>query len=227
MMTQRHKFRIIPVVEGHGEEYAVPIMLNNWFKHRRFFNFTTPDLAVRAHQASLLCEYDSQRERGIEHYLNLAMCGRPDAILVMFDADDECIARQDKQPYQPLGPELLQRARNHLPHIPISVVVANREFEAWYLAAYRRFKGRGHFHRDTKFTPGFDVETPRDCKGHVSTSMGRKYSETADQKVLTEHLGFGSYISRYSPSFKKLLKDLDWLAQQARRIRRNRMNAAQ
>jgi len=222
-MTQRHKFNIVPVVEGHGEEHAVPIMLNNWFTHRRFFNFTTPDLAVRAHQASLLCDYDSERERGIEHYLNLAMRGRPDAILVMFDADDGCIERQGKQPYQPLGPELLQRARNHLPHLPISVVVANREFEAWYLAAYRRFKNRGHFHRDAQFTAGFDVESPRDCKRKVSTCMGRKYSETADQKVLTQDLGYGSYMSRYSPSFKKLLKDLDLLAQQVRRIRRNRM----
>jgi len=202
-------------------------MLNNWFKHRRFFNFTTPDLAVRAHQASLLCDYDSESERGIEHYLDLAMRGRPDAILVMFDADDECIARQSKKPYQPLGPELLRRAKNHLPHIPISVVVANREFEAWYLAAYRRFKNRGHFQPDIKFAAGFDVESPRDCKGHVSTCMGRKYSETADQKILTEHLGFGSYMSTYSPSFRKLLKDLDWLTQQVRRIRRDRMISAQ
>lgn len=221
-----NSFKIVPVVEGNGEERAVPIILNNWFKRRRFFNFTTPDLAVRAHQASLLCDYDPARERGIEHYLNLAMRGRPDAILVIFDADDECIARQGTQPYRPLGPELLQRARNHLPHVPVSVVVANREFEAWYLAAYRRLKSRGHFHRDVKFPPGFDVESPRDCKGQVSTFLRRKYSETADQKVMANHLGFGSYMSRYSPSFKKLLKDLEWLGQQARRIRRSQINLA-
>ena len=76
-MRRRNKYRIIAIVEGDGEEEAVPIMLRNWFKHRRFHNFETPDLAVRAHQASLLCRYDQVREHGIEHYLNLAMAVAP------------------------------------------------------------------------------------------------------------------------------------------------------
>jgi len=223
-MKWRHRYKIIPIVEGNGEERAVPIMLNNWFHHRGFGNFTTPELAVRAHQTSLLCEYDSARERGIEHYLDLAMRGRPDAILVIFDADDECNDRQKIQPYRPLGPELLQRAKQHLPHVPISVVVANREFEAWFLAAYRRLKTLRLIHRNARFPIGFDIEAPRDCKGHVSTCIGRKYSPTADQHVLAKSLGFGSYMGRYSRSFRKLLKDLEWLAQQARMIRQKRAN---
>jgi hypothetical protein len=216
-MPRGRRYKIVAIVEGHGEEHAVPIILRRWFEHRRFRNFHTPDLAVRAHQASIVCEYDRDREHGIEHYINLAMRGRPDGILVIFDADKLCIERQNRHPYHPLGPELAERARKHVSHVPVSVVVANREFEAWYLAAYRRLKTFGQFNAGAAFASGFDVESPSDCKGHVARCLGRKYSPTADQRVLAKHIGFGSYMANYSRSFKKLLKDLEWLAKEARR----------
>ena len=40
-MKSGNKYRIIAIVEGYGEVEAVPIMLTNWFKHRRFHNFET------------------------------------------------------------------------------------------------------------------------------------------------------------------------------------------
>lgn len=38
------RYTIVPIVEGHGEVYAVPIILRRWFDFRRFRNFDTPDL---------------------------------------------------------------------------------------------------------------------------------------------------------------------------------------
>jgi hypothetical protein len=48
-------------------------------------------------------------------------------VLVLIDADDDCPAH--------LGPALLARAREARSDVPVSVVLANREFEAWFLAA--------------------------------------------------------------------------------------------
>ena len=216
------RYTIVPIVEGHGEVHAVPIILRRWFRFRRFLNFDTLDLAVRAHHGSLICAHDPDREQGIECYVARAAARRPDAILVILDADDVCIERRGRPAHEQLGPELLLRARSVIPHVPVAVVVANREFEAWYLASYRRLKQRTLFSEDLRFEPGFDVERPRDCKGRVSQCIGRRYSPTADQKVLAEHIGFRAYMGRYSPSFGKLLRDLERIAHEARCATRDR-----
>lgn len=35
----RARYRILAIVEGHGEVRAVPVLLRRWFKHRGFGNF--------------------------------------------------------------------------------------------------------------------------------------------------------------------------------------------
>ncbi len=51
----------------------------------------------------------------------------PRAILILIDADDDCPAQ--------VGPELLHRATVARSDVPLGVVLAKREFEAWFLAA--------------------------------------------------------------------------------------------
>jgi hypothetical protein len=215
-MSGPSRFKIAAIVEGDGEVRAVPILLQNWFRFRRFHNFEPAQLTVKAHLGSLLCDYDPGKQRGIEYYVDLAMRGGPDAILIIFDADDACKERRRVLPYVPLGPDILARAKRHVAHVPVGVVVANMEYEAWFLASYRRLKNVGLFPKDTKFREGFNVETLRDCKGEVSQIIGRKYSETADQKSLTAEIGFRSYMSNYSPSFGKLLRELERISHEAR-----------
>ncbi|MEM7557949.1 MAG: DUF4276 family protein [Planctomycetota bacterium] len=210
----------MPIVEGHGEVDAVPELLTQWFRHRRFYNFDATKLAMRAPKSSMIAPFDPVRENGIELYVRRAAARRPDGIIVMLDSDDECRARVGRPPEQQLGPELLQRAVTEVGHIPIGVVVADREFEAWYLAAHMRFKAKGHFDPEVRFPANFNFEQPRDCKGRVSECIGRKYSETADQKELAKHIGFGSYMGRHCRSFAKLIRDLERVTQHARRNRR-------
>lgn len=219
------RYKIVPIVEGDGEVQAVPILINRWFEFRRFLNFDTPHVAVRAHKGSLTCAYDPADGSGIEYYVTRAAAARPDGILVILDADDDCNARRGRPANEQLGPELLQRAKDVAGHIPLGVVVANREFEAWFLAGYRRLKHQEYFLKEVRFPPGFDVEGPRDCKGRVGECMGRKYSPTADQKVLARGIGFKAYMGRHSRSFRKLLRDLERIAREARRARRERARA--
>ena len=84
----RREYLIAPVVEGHGEVEAVPALLNNWFRFRRFTNFRALDKAVRTPGAkALLAPYDRERQLGVEYYVRLAAGSGPDAILVILDAD--------------------------------------------------------------------------------------------------------------------------------------------
>ena len=90
---------------------------------------------------------------------------RPDAIFVLLDADadDPTI----------LGPQLLDRARKSVPAgFPIGVVLARREYEAWFLAAYPSSRFRGLEALDfvlarRSLPPGLDVESVADCKAYV------------------------------------------------------------
>jgi hypothetical protein len=219
------EYLIAPVVEGHGEVEAVPVLLNNWFRFRRFTNFRSLDKAVRTPGAkALLAPYDRERQLGIEYYVRLAAGSRPDAILVILDADDECHDRTTRQPYQPLGPALLQRATDIMPHIPVGVVVANREFESWFIAGYRRLRTKKLLPYAAHLPVDLDVEHPRDCKGYMTQLMGREYSPTADQKAFAESITFRRYMRKKSDSFDKLVRELERLTAQARLRRRPRID---
>jgi len=212
----KRSYRILAIVEGDGEERAIPVLLRRWFQHRRFRNFETNPLAICAHGSGRLeCPYDRARRRGIEHYVMIAAAGRPDGILVVLDADDECIERNAAS-RRPLGPELRDRARAVAPHIPIEVVVANREYEAWFLAGVASLRRVGKVPRDARVPAIEQIERIRDCKTRLRHLLGRPYEETTDQADLTEALPFTPGMAARSRSYRKLMKALDALTQAAR-----------
>ena len=219
------RYRILAIVEGHGDARAVPILLRRWFQHRRYRNFETPDLAIRATGSGALKRpHDTEEDLGIESYVMLAAAERPDGILVVLDADDECIKRR-KASRQGLGPELRERARAVAPHIPIEVVIADREYEAWFLA------GLAALRRAAKIPSGEgagegewlkNIEGLRDCKKPLRSLLGRPYEETTDQADLTGALPFTPGMAMRSPSYGKLMRALDALTRAARARRGKR-----
>jgi hypothetical protein len=215
--VSRSRYVIVPIVEGHGEVLAVPRLLRRWFEYRRFTNFETPDLAIRARgSGALKCAYDHQRGIGLEHYIGLALGSRPSGILVVLDADQECLERS-KKALPPLGPELQQRAQAAAPHVPVSVVVANREFEAWVIASLPSLAKHMILNDDAvKRLAATDPETLPGCKKAMGRLLGRKYSESADQPDLADHLSFTKRTRRRAPSYDKLLRELEALAQRIR-----------
>ncbi|MHC5540611.1 hypothetical protein ACYOEI_20525 [Singulisphaera rosea] len=213
------RYVIVPIVESFGEVKAVPILIQRWLRHRNYHGNVEVDIKgpVRASGVGALkVPHDESDELGIEHYVEIAYLRRPDIILVLLDADEECP--------KTLGTSLLARARALVPHdYPIGVVVANREYEAWFLAAFpsTRFraglKGAGFALTRQSLPKGTDVESIADCKSAVARLLGeKKYSPTIHQTKLTGHLPFTVGISQRSRSFRKLLKELESLLTQAR-----------
>jgi hypothetical protein len=117
----------------------------------------------------------------------------------VLDADDDCPAE--------LGPQLLDRAREARPDKRVAVVLANREFEAWYLAAAPSLAGQ-HGFRDPFPRPD-NPERPRDCKGLLTRARtaGHPYKETVDQAALASTFDL-TMARAHSPSFDKFCREV-------------------
>ena len=209
--------KIIPVVEGYGEEKAVPCLIRLWLEHRHIQRyFEVPNLAINAKGCGKLkAAYNRERHLGIEHYIQAALRNHPDAILVILDSDGEC--RNRERGNIGLGPELLLRAIVVAPHVPLAVVIANCEYEAWFLSNFRSFRDRGFFQSHIRFENESDPESHANCKGVIAEYIGEKYEETIHQLELTKHLRFSPASIRRSPSYGKLIRDLDRLTRESRK----------
>ncbi len=178
------------LVEGHGESYAAPILV------RRIAESLGVSCVVRSvlRQPRSTIVKAGELERAVILLGNKV--GNGGAVLVLIDADDD--------PACTLGPMLLDRARNARPDRRVGVVLAVREYEAWFLAAAESLRARRGLPADLAVpsTP----ETIRDAKGWLAQQMPRGYSPTADQPALTNL--FDLELARRSPSFDKLVREL-------------------
>jgi hypothetical protein len=125
---------------------------------------------------------------------------RPSGVLLMIDADDECPVE--------LAGRLRDLAKEVHPDAPGFVVVPNREFEAWFLAAASSFAGKFGLPEDLRPPP--DPEAVRDAKGWFTKRMprGRPYKPAVHQKQFVKHLDLDA-ARENSRSFRKLCSDVE------------------
>lgn len=185
---------VASIVEGDGEVSALPVLL------RRLGEWLTPDVypeiatPIRVRRDRFLNK-DEEFSRHLK--LAAAKCGEQGWILILLDADDDCPAAR--------GPAILARAQQVLPHRSISVVLAKREYEAWFLAAAPSLDGQ----RGLRFDPSdaVDPETPRDAKGRLGLRMvGGRYREITDQPAFSARMNLDQARTR-SRSFRKLCSE--------------------
>ena len=185
---------IASIVEGDGEVRALPRLLHRIAQENGLAGLVPP-IPMRVSRGKLTCP------GGIERAASAIAARVPGegGVLVLLDADDDCPAE--------LGPQLLARARKARPDRQIAVVLANREFEAWYLAAAPSLAGKHGF--PETFSAPADPESPRDCKGALTRARvaGHPYKETVDQAVLASV--FDLEMARaVSPSFGKFYREV-------------------
>ena len=158
--------KIQPIVEGHGEVEAVPILLRRLIAEAQAWR-------IQAGKSIRRTRHQLVHEPGLERSVRIALeqpdCG---AILILFDGDDDCPAE--------LGPRL-QRVASQAAHgTPCEVVIAHREYEAWFLAGFDSLRGHKMI-LDHAETPR-DPERPRDARGRFETMMrpATSYVERVD-----------------------------------------------
>ena len=155
-------------------------------------------------QANLLATSLPNKQRGIEYFVKAALAGNPDFLLIVLDADDVCLERAQRRE-QPLGPHLVERARAVAGHKEIGVVIADREFEAWFL--HHRAAIATSCPTASPWEPTRRIEDIRDCKKVMGRLFG-SYEPTVDQARFTRLLPLADGAASPSRSFRKLHKEL-------------------
>ena len=191
--------KVSAIVEGDGEVHALPILL------RRIAQWLTPEcpvqilMPIRVPRMSLV-----NKPQEFSRHLQLAAskCGESGWILVLLDADDDCP--------KALGEQLRERAQQATPHRQVAVVLANREYEAWFIAAAASLEG----HRSLRIAPEdaqTDAEQPRNAKGWLALRKADRsgYHPVTDQPALSARMDLQMAFDR-SRSFRKLCSD--WVA---------------
>jgi hypothetical protein len=186
---------IKPIVEGHGEVAALPVLLRR-VAGECFGIWNVPLLRPGRYPATRLL----RRENGVwtpgpdfakagQHALNEgATC-----ILAVLDLDDGC----PKVVYESLVASL--GAATGLS--PSCLVLAKCEYEAWFLASCESLKdGIGPYPEDP--------EIVRDAKGALERHLQLEfpYVETTDQPGYSSRIDLKAAYRR-SRSFRKLVKD--------------------
>jgi hypothetical protein len=186
---------VVSIVEGDGEVAALPVLLRRlgeWKNPGEYINISRP---IRVRRDQFL-----NKEEIFLKNIQLAglKCAEADEgwILILLDADDDCPVS--------LASEVLDRAKAILPDQRVSVVLANREYEAWFLAAARSLDGvRG-------FQIGEDIEDPDSIRGAKEwlkkRHSDRRYGEVTDQPALSAIFDL-ERARQSSRSFRKLCSE--------------------
>lgn len=186
--------KVAAIVEGEGEVAALPVLL------RRIAAWRTPNVAAQiSTPLRVRRERFLNREDEFNRFLLLAAAKAETEgwILVLLDADDDCPAT--------LGPAILARAHACVGHQRVSVVLAKREYEAWFIAAAQSLHGFRGFSVESGLV--VDCEQPRDAKGWVNVRIaGNSYGETTDQPAFSARMDLGQAFGA-SRSFRKLCKE--------------------
>jgi hypothetical protein len=182
------------IVEGDGECEAIPELI------RRIARGLDPGLVPVVHPVLRVPGARLVKQGELERTVELAArkLGGQGGILIVLDCDDGCPAED--------APALLKRAIAARPDFALSVVLAKREYEAWFLAAAESLRGQRGLPSDLAAPP--DPEAIRGAKEWLTERMppGRGYSETSDQPALTAI--FDLTAARRADSFDKCYREI-------------------
>lgn len=189
---------IVPIVEGHAERESVPVLIRRILQDKGVYRVNVRP-GVRVPRDKLLKPEEFERRLEFARRQPGAR-----AIRVIVDADNDCP--------RDLGPRLLARGLPVAAGMPLSVVPARVELEAWFIAGIESLRGVGGIREDV--SPPGDPETIADAKGWLTRHMlpGYSYMPVDNQSGLAQRFDYVAAAAR-SRSLRKFLKDLTEMAQ--------------
>ncbi|WP_260483698.1 DUF4276 family protein [Sphingomicrobium flavum] len=179
--------RFVSIVEGYGDESAVPCLIAKAAAHVGHDAF--PLRPIRAGEWKKLTNAGE-----LERYLELALSREPDKIFVVLDLDDGCCVNESAT-----ASARIDAWRNGR-EIDVSLVFIEREYESLFLASLDVLSAG-------QLPPHPDPCMPRDAKFPLKAALGQRYKETQDQVLLTQRLDIELLYQRHRP-FRKLMKDI-------------------
>ena len=184
---------IVPIVEGDGEVEAVPLLLRRVLGER----YGRYDIRI---QKPINARGKTKLLRKFGSFLEYARRDQEcNAVLVLLDGDEDCP--------RDLATDLACTAAGLNMGIPVAVVCAHREYEAWFVASLDSGTGDNICATlglsETVFHEG-DIESITSPKGWIQVRMPRSsgYKETQDQPALTPFIDI-EHTQRRSRSFRR------------------------
>jgi hypothetical protein len=187
---------IAVIVEGHAEVESVPVLLR-----RMFAQVGVSDIQVarpfRVKRNRVVKEGELERAISLTLRDRVGVSG----IMVLLDSDDDCPAE--------LGIQLLGRAKKTT-QIPVSVVLAHREFECWFLGSKESLRGVNGIVESA--TAPVNPENIRGAKEHLTRNMtgGRRYLAVDDQVTFAARFDL-DIARRRCPSLNKCFREVQRL----------------
>ena len=188
--------KIVPIVEGKGEEIALPNLL-----YKLLHGLGRYDIQVatprNANGGSNL-----KRVGGLEHFVQAAI-KEPDcaALLVLLDADADCPKM--------LARHFADRVLSIGASFPTAIVLAKCEYEAWFLASLETLTNRVPGKEQSGLLPNStftgDIESKPGVKEWLSKQFppGRSYKHTEHQLLFTQKIDI-ELAKANSRSFRRL-----------------------
>lgn len=174
---------IQPIVEGYGDVKAVPVLLRRFVDLSQLWEHVRIGSPIRRQRSELV------RRPGVEKAIGLARAQGADAVLILFDGDDDCPAK--------LGPKVQRWAKRAAGDIPCQVVMPHREYEAWFLAAVESLRGLRGVRPDA--LPPLDPERPRGAKEQLEGMMrSRDEGAAAGTRGYLEVIDQPAFSARFS-----------------------------
>jgi hypothetical protein len=199
--------RIVSIVEGHGEQAAVPILIRRIGEQ---LGVSIDGYKTIRTKRGLFPRSSAERERQMRIARDDA--GPNGAILVILDSDGEppCAHARHGAAACLIGDDLLVTIRPIAAGLPVAVVMAEREFEAWFVAAAESLVVEGVLQSGSR-SPR-EPEQLQDPKGWLASRMlGRRvYNPVADQKRLAARFDIGMARAN-SPSFDAAYREIERL----------------
>lgn len=189
--------KIVPIVEGDGEEKAVPNLISRILDHYGWSNNWYTGNTMRAGNLGHFKKY-------MLRYLKAAeLAPGCSGILLLFDLEDECPKKESEI--------ITQNIKSLGIFCPVALVFAHREYEAWFLASLETICG--NFELPHNISCDRDIESIRDVKGWISKQMPKKpqpkiYKETFHQAEMTKLIDI-DIASQRSRSFRRLIHAIE------------------
>jgi Domain of unknown function (DUF4276) len=182
--------RLACVVEGDGDQGALPVVLRSYLYSREIFDVEIGKPINSKGRSKLL------REGELERFVRLAgLHQNTVGVLVLCDADDDAACK--------LGPVIHTRCQQASPNIPVRACLAVREFENWFLASPETLAPEGE-----AFIADYEA-----INAHAIVSSWfspRKYVKPVQQPSLAARMDHQRVRER-CPSFARLLRCVDEL----------------
>ena len=191
---------IIPIVEGDGDEAAVPGLLRRILDDQ----IDRPDMLALE---PINARGKPRLLKNIENYVLLAQQKRCHGILIILDADEECPLHEASC--------IADRVKSVHINVPVAIVYAKAEYETWFICSLSQSTGsriREILDIPTSVNAPENVEEIRGAKGWLDRNMPRDkaYKETSHQLQLTRHIDLNLAHAR-SRSFRRLCHAIEEL----------------